>query len=90
MKTRGFWHRKQRGIDITRLMSRDGENCTICGGPLDRSIRTENHPETISFDHILPRSRGGLSTLDNLRLAHRQCNSDRGNDPLEDAVEATS
>lgn len=36
----------------------------------------------VSFDHIVPRSHGGLSNLANLRLAHGICNSRRGNDPL--------
>jgi 5-methylcytosine-specific restriction endonuclease McrA len=32
-----------------------------------------------SADHVLPRSRGGSDALENLRPAHRACNSARGN-----------
>jgi 5-methylcytosine-specific restriction endonuclease McrA len=32
-----------------------------------------------SADHILPRSLGGSDALENLRPAHRTCNSARGN-----------
>lgn len=89
-KTRGYWHRKQRGLDITRLMARDGDGCSICGSRLDRSVREVNHPRCISFDHILPRSRGGTTELSNLRLAHRDCNSARGNDPLVEEPEVSA
>lgn len=32
-----------------------------------------------SSEHLLPRSRGGSDSLDNLRPCHRGCNSARGN-----------
>jgi hypothetical protein len=34
-----------------------------------------------SLDHIMPKSLGGGPEIENLRLAHRRCNSYRGNDP---------
>lgn len=81
-KYRGPSNQKQRGHRITRLMARDGDCCTICGRRLDRHLRDHRSPEYITFDHKVPRSRGGLSMLDNLRLAHQACNNRRGNDPL--------
>lgn len=87
MKTRGFWHRRERWRLVTRLMARDGRNCMICGEPLDRHLRDFNHDRYITFDHVMTRSAGGLSKFDNLRLAHQRCNRERGNDPLiEDAA----
>lgn len=83
-KVRGLWQRKQRGLNVTRLMARDGNRCTICGEPLDRERRSSADPQRVSFDHILPRSHGGGSELANMRLAHAVCNSARGNDPLEE------
>lgn len=48
--------------------------CAICGaGAL------ENDP--LTADHIIPVSDGGSNDLDNLRAAHRSCNSRRGNQP---------
>lgn len=79
-----MWFSKRRGINITRLMARDGLNCTICDQPLDRALRDQNGPRYITFDHITPRSRGGLTDFGNLRLAHRACNERRGNDPLHE------
>lgn len=69
---------KQRGLNITRLMARDGTDCTICDRPLNRKIKGTD-PEAVSFDHIETQSAGGLSALSNLRLAHVACNQRRGN-----------
>lgn len=82
MKTPGFWHRRERWRLVTRLMARDGEDCTICGEHLDRRLRDQDHPQYVTFDHILPRSLGGPDTFANKRLAHRSCNEARGNDPI--------
>jgi 5-methylcytosine-specific restriction endonuclease McrA len=75
-------HHKWRGQKVTSLLARDGFNCTICGEALDRKIVDPANPEYITFDHIQPRSLGGLTDLRNLRLAHRVCNERRGNDPI--------
>ena len=32
-----------------------------------------------TIDHIVPISKGGLTTIENCRLAHRDCNLNRGN-----------
>lgn len=82
MKTAGFWYRRERWKLVTRLMARDGVNCTICGEPLDRKVKDHNHPRYITFDHIVPRSHGGSDAYTNKRLAHSLCNSTRGNDPV--------
>lgn len=77
-------HRRMRWRLVTRLMARDGTNCTICSEPLDRHIHDCHAPMYVTFDHIVPRSHGGLTTYKNLRLAHSRCNSARGNDPITD------
>ncbi len=82
MKTVGFWHRRHRWQLVTQLMARDGMNCTICDLPLNRKIRDPRDPMYITFDHIIPRSKGGRDETSNKRLAHHCCNSERGNDPI--------
>lgn len=81
-KVHNLFSRKRRGHRITFLMSRDGANCTICNGPLDRHLRDWHGPNYITFDHLIPRSLGGTDVISNLRLAHQHCNNERGNDPL--------
>lgn len=82
MKAAKFWQRKWRWQRVTRLMARDGLCCAICAELLQRSVRDPESPRYITFDHIVPRSKGGLDELANLRLAHRRCNESRGNDPV--------
>ncbi|MBJ62776.1 MAG: hypothetical protein CMB57_05915 [Euryarchaeota archaeon] len=35
--------------------------------------------EDLEFDHMIPHSKGGSSTADNLRILCRPCNRSRGN-----------
>lgn len=83
-KTRGTFCHKRRGLAVTRLLARDGDRCPICREPLNRRIRDSDSPWYLTFDHIVPRSLGGLTKFDNLRLTHQLCNSRRGNDPVPD------
>lgn len=49
-----------------------GRVCHLCGKPGANTI-----------DHIIPRALGGTDELDNLRPAHKRCNSSRGAMPLD-------
>lgn len=73
-------HRRERGRLITLLIARQGSTCALCGCTLNRKIRDSSHPAYITFDHIVPVSRGGSAALSNIRLACRHCNELRGND----------
>ena len=67
------WPRTRSGItDAVRrvVYTRDGWTCRYCGRTCDRSTRT--------LDHVIPRSRRGPSTPDNLVVACRKCNGDKG------------
>lgn len=67
---------------LIKLLRRDGFNCHICKKPLN--LRAEyNAWDQPSLDHIIPRSEGGSHKLENLKLAHRMCNSVRGSRPLD-------
>lgn len=50
-----------------------GTLCHLCG-----------RPGATSADHVVPRSKGGPDSLENLRPAHRSCNSQRGDMPLSE------
>lgn len=65
-------------ISARLLYQREGGVCWICGGMCDinADINSDYYP---SVDHIVPRSLGGKDTLDNVRLAHRICNTLRSN-----------
>jgi 5-methylcytosine-specific restriction endonuclease McrA len=61
-----------------RIIERDGSDCWLCQQPLDGDA---------TFEHKTPRSAGGTWHIDNLALAHTQCNRDLGRLP-EKAKEA--
>ncbi len=56
------------------------KQCWLCGGEMAPWGRRAT-PKTASIDHVIPRSLGGGSCIRNKRLAHRSCNSARGNYP---------
>ncbi|MCG7231006.1 HNH endonuclease [Corynebacterium propinquum] len=49
-----------------------GDRCHLCG-----------KRGATSADHVIPRSKGGDDSLDNLRPAHTSCNYARGNMSIE-------
>jgi 5-methylcytosine-specific restriction endonuclease McrA len=65
-------------IDIFLLAERDNFVCHICLGLVDMSVsRVSRFGATV--DHVMPISKGGLDTLDNVRLAHWICNIRKSN-----------
>lgn len=87
-KVNNLFCQKRRGIRITMLLCRDGDLCWICGLKLDRRNRNEFSPGYITFDHVIPRALGGIDSIENIRLAHKKCNNERGNDPVLPEEEA--
>ena len=73
-------------ITLNDLFKRDNGICHICGQRCDYSdyqtndngvfIAGENYP---SIDHIIPLSKGGVHSWENVKLAHRACNTRKGN-----------
>lgn len=63
---------------LLRLRVRDGDNCYLCGVLMDFS-GTRDIPHAASLDHIQMRKDGGTNHAENFKLAHRHCNTKRGN-----------
>ena len=51
--------------------------CQICGKPTDKDDITNGHIGRLypTLDHIIPLSKGGTHTWDNVQLAHMSCNA---------------
>ncbi len=65
-------------VRLTRrnLMLRDGFQCQYCG--------RRPHQRELNIDHVVPRSRGGLDSWENLVISCRTCNLKKGRrTPLE-------
>jgi len=50
-----------------------GQNCSICGGLIDLSLKRSS-AWGLTVDHYIPLSKGGSDDMDNLRPAHWTCN----------------
>lgn len=60
-------------FDNFDVFDRDGWVCGICGEPVDKALQWPD-PMSVSLDHIVPLSKGGSHTLDNVQCAHLCCN----------------
>ena len=75
--------RIDKGINALSLFKRDNGKCWICGGNCDLNDYTTRNGVFIagdwypSVDHIMPICDGGEDAWDNVKLAHRICNSRR-------------
>ncbi len=65
------------------IFNRDCWCCRICGIPVDRALEW---PASLSasLDHVLPLSKGGRHTRDNVQLAHLRCNLKKNDKVLND------
>ena len=61
------WGGKVAARLVRATLATYGTECHLC-----------NEPGATSADHLIPRSRGGPDTLDNLRPVHLACNQRRG------------
>ena len=75
------------GITIQKLFRRDKGICYLCGELCDWEDK-ETRNNTIvcgnqypSIDHVIPLAKGGLHSWENVRLAHRICNSLKADNP---------
>lgn len=65
-------------VDFDEILERDGLWCYLC--------QSEVEPDDIHFDHVVPLSKGGMHTMDNIRVTHSVCNLRKGDRLLEVAA----
>ena len=72
-------------ISLEKLIKRDNNTCHICGGKCNQKdyktidnnfIVGKDYP---SIDHMIPVSKGGAHTWDNIKLSHHYCNTIKNN-----------
>lgn len=79
VKLRKAW--KDSDISLEALYKRDAGRCWLCGGVCDWKDREKTSAAIVcgdsypSIDHVIPLSKGGEHSWENVRLAHRICNS---------------
>ena len=65
-----------------KLYERDGWLCHLCNEPVERAAHF-NDDLAPSLDHLVPRIKGGSDDPENLKTAHRGCNSARRDSDLD-------
>jgi 5-methylcytosine-specific restriction endonuclease McrA len=60
-----------------RIIARWGMVCYLCSDPITIGPAS-SHPLALTIDHVLPTAQGGRDDEENLRPAHRACNSAKG------------
>jgi 5-methylcytosine-specific restriction endonuclease McrA len=72
-------YQRRKAVAFTRynLFLRDGFQCQYCG--------TKKSVKDLTFDHVVPRSRGGASNFENIVAACAGCNLRKGNKTLREA-----
>jgi 5-methylcytosine-specific restriction endonuclease McrA len=65
-----------RALSRKNILLRDRNTCQYCGVILPSA--------ELTLDHVIPRSRGGLSTWENLVAACHSCNRRKGNHMLNE------
>lgn len=71
---------------IMRLRARDGDQCWLCGEPIDFNAKP-NTEKAWSMEHLLSKAHGGSGKLENLVLCHPPCNFKLASLPLVEKVE---
>lgn len=66
-------YRAQAPLTRRAVFARDEWTCQYCGAPAE------------NLDHVVPKSRGGMHTWENVVAACRRCNSRKENRLIEDA-----
>lgn len=66
-------------VDPFRIFERDGWRCRICGGDTPKELRGTVERSAPELDHVVPISRGGQHTHENLQCACRGCNIRKSN-----------
>jgi 5-methylcytosine-specific restriction endonuclease McrA len=81
--------RIDKDITLSKLIKKDNNICHICKGKCNRkdyTKTTEGHfivgRDYPSIDHVVPVSKGGTHTWDNVKLAHHYCNTIKNNNVI--------
>jgi 5-methylcytosine-specific restriction endonuclease McrA len=90
---------KGNGVDFhteAQVLATYGNICYLCNKPVDLTApryqgKAEGWEQGLHIDHVIPISKGGSDTLDNVRPTHALCNLSKNNkligDPVEDFEE---
>jgi 5-methylcytosine-specific restriction endonuclease McrA len=68
---------RRESIDPLMVFTRDKWTCQLCGCATPKKLRGKHVSSSPEIDHILPLSRGGSHTWDNVQCSCRACNQSK-------------
>jgi 5-methylcytosine-specific restriction endonuclease McrA len=68
---------KTSTVSYFKILDRDGYMCHICNSEIDKNLNYPNY-YSLSFDHVIPLSKNGEHSMDNIRPSHLICNNRKG------------
>jgi 5-methylcytosine-specific restriction endonuclease McrA len=75
----GAYYEPYKRMDV---VEKYGSLCHLCGKEIDiqmsRKIGQDGWQNSLHIDHVIPLSKGGDDTLNNVRPAHAWCNMKKG------------
>lgn len=96
-----MWRRNRRArkllVESEKYLESDilhiyGIECHICQETIDlkapRKVGDDGWERGLHMDHVIPLSKGGPDTVDNVRPAHGKCNVQKNDRDLESFVES--
>ncbi len=75
-------HSRRRKNLRKRLFNQQDGCCFYCHRKVDIECENHNAPEAATLEHLIPKSKGGSSRVDNLVVSCRECNVTRGISPF--------
>ena len=65
-------------VDYDLILERDGHWCYLC--------QSDVKPNDVHFDHVIPLSKGGEHSTNNIKVTHSWCNRSKGSKLLANLV----
>lgn len=84
-----FGCKYDKTVTLSKLIKKNGVRCAICGRVCDRNDREWGSygPSYPTIDHIVPMSKGGGHTWDNVQVACARCNILKSDKEVSDGKE---
>ena len=72
-----------------QLIATYGTDCYICNEAIDFDAPKQGEDSEYSYwpDHVIPYSRGGDNTIDNVRPCHRVCNQNKNTKTYDEYID---
>jgi 5-methylcytosine-specific restriction endonuclease McrA len=67
-------------FNLRKILERDNWKCYICGCDTPEELRGTCEDNAPEIDHVIPLSKGGGHTKDNVRCCCRRCNREKSNE----------